>query len=210
MIIIVMGPPGSGKGTYADLLSKKLKLPHISMGELLRQLAEKTDYGKELKEKYWGKGDLVPDDITIDILSQNINHKGFILDGFPRNLNQVPLLEKIIKVDHVIFLKVSEDTIMKRISGRLECDKCGAVYNKYTNPPKKDSLCDKDGTKLYVRSDDKDIKAIRERIKVFKEFTMPVAEHYKRQGVLNEVDGEPEVGVVFKSIIKTIRQKLQK
>jgi len=180
------------------------------MGELLRQLADSTDYGRELKRKYWGKGLLVPDDITIDVLQQSLNHKGFILDGFPRNLNQAKLLDKIVKVDYVVYLKVSHDTIVKRVSGRLQCKKCGAVYNKFTNPPKKDALCDKDGYKLYVRPDDTNIKAIRERLHVFKKQTLPVIKHYKRKGVLREVDANPDIGVVFNSILRSIRQKSRK
>lgn len=204
MIILLIGPPASGKGTYALLLSKKLKLPCISMGELLRQFSENSDYGKELKEKYWSKGELVPDDITIDILSQSLSKKGFILDGFPRNLNQAKLLEKVAEVNHVIYLKVSEDTIIKRISGRLQCRKCGVIYNVYTKPPKKDKLCDKDGTKLYARPDDKDVKAIKERIRVFQKLTVPVAEHYKNLGLLKEIDGEHDIKTVFKSILKAL------
>jgi adenylate kinase len=210
MKIILIGPPASGKGTYAELLSKKLKVPSISMGELLRKFAEKSDYGKELKEKYWGKGLLVPDDITLDVLQQSLTKKGFILDGFPRNLNQAALLDKTVKVDHVIYVKISDDVIIKRISGRLQCKECGAIYNKYSLPPKKDSLCDKDGTKLYARPDDLDVKAIRERIKVFKKQTLPVIEHYKHKDVLKEVDGEDNVEVVFGKILKAIRQKSRK
>ncbi|MFH1332575.1 MAG: nucleoside monophosphate kinase [archaeon] len=207
MIIILVGPLASGKGTYAELLSKRFNIPHISMGELLRQLAEKTGYGRELKRKYWGKGLLVPDDITIDVLQQSLNHKGFILDGFPRNLNQAKLLDGILNVDYVIYLKVSHDTIIKRVSGRLQCRRCGAVYNEFTNPPKKDALCDKDGSKLYVRPDDTNIKAIRERLSIFKKQTLPVIRHYKRKGILKEIDADADIGTVFDSILRSIRQK---
>ncbi len=209
MILILVGPPASGKGTYAELLAKKLKLPHVSMGELLRQLAEKTDYGKELKEKYWGKGILVPDDITLDVLQQGFDKKrGAILDGFPRNLNQAKLLDGLVKVSLVISLKVSDKTIVKRISGRLQCKVCGAIYNKYTEQrPRRDELCDKDGSKLYARPDDKNVGAIKERIKIYKKDTTPVIAHYKRQGIVKEIDGEPQVDVVFKSVLKTIGKR---
>lgn len=207
MIIILVGPLASGKGTYAELLSKRFNIPHISMGELLRQLAEKTDYGRELKRKYWGKGLLVPDDITIDVLQQSLNHKGFILDGFPRDLNQAKLLDKIVKVDYVIYLKVSHDTIIKRVSGRLQCKRCGAVYNKFTNPPKRDAMCDKDGSKLYVRPDDTNVKAIRERLIIFKKQTLPVIRHYRKKGILKEIDAEPDIGTVFNSILRSIRKR---
>lgn len=210
MIILLMGPQASGKGTYAEMLSKELKIPSISMGELLRQLAEKTEYGKKLKEEYWGKGLLVPDDITIDILQQSLNKKGFILDGFPRNMNQAELLDKIVKVDYAIYINISDKTIIKRITGRIQCLKCGAIYNKHTNPPKKEGLCDNDGTRLHAREDDLDVKAIKERIKIFKTQTKNVIRHYKRKGVIKEVDGEPNIDQVFKSIIKAIRQKPQK
>lgn len=210
MIILLLGPQASGKGTYAEMLSKELKIPNISMGELLRQLAEKTEYGKELKEKYWGKGLLVPDDITMDILQQSLNKKGFILDGFPRNTDQATLLDKTVNIDHAIYIHISDKTIIKRISGRIQCVKCGAIYNKHTNPPKKEGICDKDGAKLYARADDIDIKAIKERIKIFKTQTKNVIAHYKRKGVLKQVDGEPNIEEVFKSIMKSIRQKPRK
>jgi len=207
MKLILMGPLASGKGTYASMLSKKLKIPSISMGELLRQLAEKTPYGKELKEKYWGKGVLVPDDIIMDVLQQDLNKKGFILDGFPRNINQAKMLDQITKVDHVILLKVSDKTIIDRISGRLQCSKCGAIYHVRNLPPKKDMVCDKDGTKLYVRSDDKDVDAIKERIKIFKSQTTGVIAHYKRQGILEEVDANYEINVVFEAIVKVLGKR---
>ncbi len=207
MIIILIGPIASGKGTYAELLSKKLRIQHISMGELLRQLSEKTKYGKELKKKYWSKGILVPDDITMDILQQSLGKKGFILDGFPRSLNQAMMLDKITRIDYVIYLKISNSTIIKRISGRLQCNKCGAIYNIYTYPPKNDRLCDNDKTKLYVRPDDADGAAIKERIKVFKNQTKAVIAHYKRKGILKEVDSEPGVEAVFKSILKVIGKR---
>ncbi len=209
MKIIIIGPPASGKGTYAAMLSKKLKIPTISMGELLRQLAEKTDYGKELKEKYWGKGVLVPDDLTMDVLQQELGDN-FILDGFPRNLNQAKMIDAIHKIDVVISLKVSDKTIIDRISGRLQCQKCGAIYHILNNPPKKDMVCDNDSTKLYVRVDDKNIKAIKERIKTFKEQTKPVIEHYKRAKLLEDIDGEGPIEAVFEDIMKVIRRKSRK
>ncbi|MEM4267074.1 MAG: nucleoside monophosphate kinase, partial [Candidatus Nanoarchaeia archaeon] len=185
------------------------RIPNISMGELLRQLAEKSDYGRELKEKYWGKGILVPDDITMDVLQQELG-KSFILDGFPRNINQAKMLDALHKVDLVISIKVSDKTIIQRISGRLQCQKCGAIYHIQNNPPKKDMVCDNDGTKLYVRADDKNIKAIKERIKIFKKQTMPVINHYRKAKVLREVDGERSIGIVFNDIMRIIRQKSRK
>lgn len=206
MRIIIIGPAGSGKGTYADLLSEKFKIPHLATGELLRQLAKTTDYGKELKKKYWGKGILVPDDITTSILRQKLG-ESFILEGFPRNLGQVKLLDTITKIDFVVNLKVSDKTIIDRISGRLQCKKCGAIYHVRNKPPKKDRLCDNDGTKLYVRFDDKNMGVIKERLKVFKEQTKPVIAHYKHRGILKEVDGDGKIDVVFKSILKALGKK---
>lgn len=207
MIITLIGPLASGKGTYADLLSQKLKIPHISMGELLRQLAEKTAYGKELKKKYWGKGLLVPDDITLGILQQNLSKRGFILEGFPRSLSQAKMLDKITKIDYVVFLKVSDKTIIDRVSGRMQCMKCGAIYHIRNNPPKKDMVCDNDGTKLYVRSDDKDVKAIKKRLAIFNKSTLPLVSYYRKKGLLKEVDANGDIKKVFGLIMKAINKK---
>jgi len=206
MKIALIGPPGSGKGTYAAELSKKYKTQIIAIGVELRKMVN-TKLGRMLRDKYWGKGDLIPSKYAMDILKKRINKKGYIIDGFPREVDEAEMFEKIDKLDAVIFIKVSEETILDRLHGRLQCRKCGKIYHIRSNPPKKDKLCDKCKTELYERIDDKDEKVIRERFKVYHEETEPVIKYYKKKGLLKEVSGEGVVLEVVKKIEDVIRQK---
>lgn len=206
MKISLIGPPGSGKGTYATELSKKYNIPIIAIGRELRRMAN-TKLGKMLKEKYWSKGNLIPSKYAIDILKKKITKKGYILDGFPREIPEAKMFEKIDKFDAVIFIKVSKKTILERLHGRLQCKKCGKIYHIKNKPPKKDRLCDKCNEKLYERTDDKEEKIIKERFKVYNEETKPVIKYYKKKGLLKEVSGEGSISKVIKNIEKAIRQK---
>ncbi len=206
MKIALIGPPGSGKGTYAAELSKKYKTPIIAIGVELRKMVN-TKLGRMLRDKYWGKGDLIPSKYAMDILKKRINKKGYIIDGFPREVDEAEMFEKIDRLDAVIFIKVSEETILDRLHGRLQCRRCGKIYHTRNNPPKKDRLCDKCKTELYERIDDKDEKVIRERFKVYHEETEPVVKYYKKKGLLKEVNGEGLVSEVVKNIERVIRQK---
>ncbi|MDP2906693.1 MAG: nucleoside monophosphate kinase [Nanoarchaeota archaeon] len=206
MKIALIGPPGSGKGTYAAELSKKYKIPIVAIGVELRKMVN-TKLGRMLRDKYWGKGDLIPSKYAMDILKKNINKKGYILDGFPREVDEAEMFEKIDMLDAVIFVKVSEEIILDRLHGRLQCRKCGKIYHIRSNPPKKDRLCDKCKTELYERIDDKDEKVIRERFKVYREETEPVIKYYRRKGLLKEVNGEGTVSEIVKKIEDVIRQK---
>ncbi|MDP2908223.1 MAG: nucleoside monophosphate kinase [Nanoarchaeota archaeon] len=208
MKISIIGPPGAGKGTYAAELSKKYNIPIIAIGRELRDMVG-TKLGDMLKEKYWGKGDLIPSKYAMGILKKRINKKGYILDGFPREVEEAEMFGKIDRLDAVVFIKVSQKTILDRLHGRLQCKKCGRVYHVKGMPPKNDKLCDDCSVELYERVDDKEEKVIKERFKVYHEETEPVIKYYKERNLLLEISGEGSVPEVVKSIEDAIRRKLQ-
>lgn len=182
MNLIIFGPPGSGKGTYATRLETKLGTTPISMGDIFREATKQnTRLGKEV-ESYLKSGKLVPDDVVIEVLKDKINQKttkkGFILDGFPRTIPQAQALEKIARIDAIINLQVPERIIVARLSSRRICKNCGTVYNILYLKPKKEGICDVCGGPLYQREDDAE-KIIKDRIKVYQQQTQPLLEHYK-------------------------------
>jgi len=205
MKIVLVGKPGAGKGTQGELLSKKLKIPIISMGEILRKLERKnTKIGKIIK-KYIDKGVLLPDEIATEIVKKKIrNKKDFILDGHPRDLNQAVELEKFTKIDYAINIDVPNEIIIKRLSARRECS-CGMTYNLITNPPKKDMVCDVCGRKLYRRKDDEP-KVIKKRIKIYEKETKPLLDFYKKKGILINVNGNLPIEKTFAQIIKKLKK----
>lgn len=211
MVIILLGPPGSGKGTQAKKISEKLSLPHISTGDLFREnLSRGTELGKKVKS-YMESGNLVPDDIVIDMLMNRVAapdcKKGYLLDGFPRSLPQAEALQKHLGSDVnlvVLNIQVDDEAIVKRIEGRMTCDVCGQIYNRYFNPPQVEGKCDKcDGT-LSQRSDD-NATVIRERLKVYHEQTAPLEGYYEKMGVLHSVNGEQDPEVVFQQLMKNLQ-----
>ena len=190
MKIVILGPPGSGKGTYASRLKDLLGIPHISTGDMVREeIRAQTELGKIMKA-YSEKGELVPDEIIIDMLAKRLSkpdaQRGFILDGFPRTLKQAEYLEKISGVDLVINLNVPDEIIIQRLSNRLICKRCGAIYNRLTLKPKVDGICDKCGGELYQREDDRP-EVIQERLNVYRRDTEPLIEYYRRKGILRDV-----------------------
>jgi adenylate kinase len=190
MRIVMLGPPGSGKGTYASRLTSILGIPHISTGDLVREeINAGTEIGRKIKA-YSERGELVPDEIIINLLIERLKkpdaQKGFILDGFPRTIRQAEALKEISKVDLVINLNVPDEIIIQRLSNRLICKRCGAIYNKLTLKPKVDGKCDLCGGELYQRDDDKP-EVIRERLNVYRRSTEPLIEYYRREGILKNV-----------------------
>ncbi|MEM1514579.1 MAG: adenylate kinase [Candidatus Bathyarchaeia archaeon] len=190
MRIIIFGPPGSGKGTYASRLMSALGVPHISTGDLVREeIRERTEIGLIIKQ-YVERGELVPDETIIDLLLKRLQKtdakRGFILDGFPRTISQAKFLEENFKVDLVINLVVPDEIIVQRLSNRLICKQCGAIYNRLTLKPKIDEICDVCGGELYQRDDDKP-EVIRERLKVYRTNTEPLIKYYRERGILRDI-----------------------
>ncbi len=208
MKIVMFGAPGAGKGTLSEMISEKYKIPHISTGDMFRQaIADKTELGKKIT--LIAQGNLVPDDITISLVKERLSKedckKGFVLDGFPRTTAQAAALDKIAKPDFVINLEVSEETIIKRLSARRTCEKCKAIYNIITNPPKKEGVCDKCSGRLLQRDDDKK-EVIKKRLGIYMNETSPVLDYYLNEGLLYEVDGEGSPEKIFEEI-KNIIEK---
>lgn len=209
--LIFFGPPGSGKGTYASRICPKFEIPHISTGDIFREAVKsKTELGKKVKV-YLDRGELVPDDIANEVVKVRLKQpdckKGFILDGYPRTINQVKFLEKITKIDAIINLTVPDKVIIARLSSRIVCKKCGAIYNLLYLKPKKEGICDKCGEELYQREDDTP-EVIQERLNVYRKQTEPLIKYYKSKGLLhnvrcNKVDIPPDVMV--KKIIDVLK-----
>ena len=193
MRIILLGPPGSGKGTYASRLSPILGIPHISTGDIFREeIKNKTELGR-LTENYLKNGILVPDKIVMDVVRKRLERtdakKGFIFDGFPRTINQADELENISKIDKVINIVVSDDIVIKRLSARRQCSKCGEIYNILFLKSKKEGICDRCGGHLFQRKDDAP-EVIKERLEVYKKQTEPLISYYKKRKLLTDVVNE--------------------
>ncbi|MFH8132545.1 MAG: adenylate kinase [Candidatus Aenigmatarchaeota archaeon] len=211
MKLIIFGPPGSGKGTYASIIENKLGIPKINTGDILREIAKSgSELGKKIAE-YQGKGELVPDDIVIEIVKERLSKpdcsKGYILDGYPRTIPQAEALEKISPPDVIINLNVPQSVIIARLSGRLICPNCNAIYHKIFLKPKNDEICDKCGTKLIQREDDKP-EVIKRRLSVYQKQSKPLIDYYKKKKPFgnvrcNKVDIPPEV--VVEKILKKLK-----
>ena len=209
MIIILLGPPGCGKGTQAVKLFEKYKIPQISTGDILRaELKKGTVLGREANE-YFSKGLLVPDDVMVKIIGERIIEddckNGFILDGFPRTISQADSLDKLLenfglKINFVISIVVSEEYLIERLAGRRVCDKCSAAYHIKFNKPKVDGKCDICNSELIQREDDKE-ETVKKRFRVYQKQTAPLIDYYKKKLLLREVDGEKEIETVYKSIL---------
>ena len=209
MKIVIFGPPGSGKGTYASLLKNRLDIPHISTGDLVREeIRNKTELGTEIK-KYSDAGQLVPDEVITRILKKRLSpdlSRGFILEGYPRSIEQAKQLENIVKIDVVINLSVPDRVIVERLSSRVQCKKCGAIYNERTLKPRIAGKCDKCGAELFKRADDQP-NVILERLKIYKETSAPVIDYYRTRKLLKEItNDDPDVSpeIVAERILKLI------
>lgn len=213
MRLVLLGPPGSGKGTYASRLSPKLGIPHICMGYLCREeVAKGTELGKEIK-RIMEEGGLQRDEVVIKMLKERLEKedalKGFILDGFPRTIEQAKALEDMKKLDIVINLAVADEIIIARLSSRMTCKKCFKIYNILYLKPKKEGICDICGGELFQRKDDTP-EVVKERIKVYNKQTEPLIMYYKDKGLLTHVTCEsvdipPEV--IVKKIINVLKEK---
>ena len=206
MNIVLLGPPGIGKGTVAVKLSKKLSIPHIATGDMLREnVAEKTRLGLKAKS-FMDKGLLVPDNIVIEMIKERMKKddckNGFILDGFPRTINQAEEI-KDTKIDKVVNMQASDGVIVERLSRRRVCRKCDFIYHLDFIKPNREGFCDKCSGQLYQREDDKP-KAIKERLKVYKEKTEPLINYYKEKGLIVDVDGSGSPDDEFKAVLKAV------
>ena len=212
MRLVLLGPPGAGKGTQARALAALWGIPQVSSGDLLRAVVrEDSDLGREAAS-YMDRGQLVPDELVLKLIAERLKNKdarkGFILDGFPRNVSQAEALGKGLdrvglKLDKAVAVIVPDEEIVKRISGRRTCAKCNAMYHIAFEPPAKPGVCDKCGGELYQREDDAE-ETVRERLKVFAEATRPLLDHYGQQGLLAQVDGVGSTEEVEKRILSAV------
>ena len=213
--IVLLGPPGVGKGTQAEILSNKTGLPHVSSGDLFRDnIKSNTPLGQKAKS-FMDKGELVPDDVTIDMVRDRISKEdcenGAILDGFPRTPPQADALQAMLAefhggVDVVPFITAEPETLIERASGRWTCRAQGHIYHQVFNPPKVAGVCDIDQSELYQREDDK-ADTVARRIKVYLEQTAPLVEYYRKQGKLVEIDGTKSIDDVTADLLAAIKVK---
>jgi adenylate kinase len=213
--LVLLGPPGAGKGTQAALLVKEYKLLHVSTGDMLREaIKEGTSVGKEA-QAYMNKGELVPDAIVtqavIDRMSKSDAEGGVILDGYPRTCVQAESLDGSLKkenrsLDMVLYFRTSEEVAVKRLSGRRVCPECGKNYHIINIPPAKENICDKCGMELYQRDDDKP-ETVKNRLVVYNNSTKDLVDYYRDKGVLQEVDGDISAEQLFERVDSLFREK---
>ncbi|EKI4598837.1 adenylate kinase [Staphylococcus pseudintermedius] len=212
MNIILMGLPGAGKGTQASEIIKKYPIPHISTGDMFRKaIKDETELGKEAKS-YMDRGELVPDEVTVGIVKERISEddakKGFLLDGFPRTIEQAEALNSILEelgrtIDAVVNIEVPEEELMNRLTGRRICETCGTTYHLVFNPPKVEGICDIDGGKLYQREDDNP-ETVANRLEVNVKQSEPILEFYNQKGLLKNIDGSKHIDEVTSDVIEIL------
>jgi len=212
MRLILLGPPGAGKGTQAEKIAKEFNIPHISTGDIFRaNIKNETELGLKAKQ-YIDNGELVPDSVVVAIVEDRIKQddtkNGFLLDGFPRTENQALALDEVlnelgISLDAVINIKVDSQVLVSRITGRRICKDCGATYHIEFNPPAEEGVCDLCGGELYQRSDDNE-DTVQNRIDVYNKQTAPLIEYYSKQDLIKTIDGEQAIDKVFTDIVKKL------
>lgn len=210
--VVLLGPPGAGKGTQAKLLEEKFAAPQISTGDILRKaVAEQGDLGKQASE-YVRRGELVPDQLIIDLVAERLKEKdcekGFVLDGFPRTIAQAQSLEEILKkmglaLNCVLSVEVPHELIIERLSGRRTCKSCGALYHVVFDPPKAAGTCNRCGGELFQRDDDR-AETIRNRLRVYDNQTAPLVSYYRERGLLKSIDGVGKVEDIGKRMIQAL------
>jgi adenylate kinase len=212
MNLILLGPPGSGKGTQAQKIVEQYHIPQISTGDILRgAVKERTPLGVEA-QGYMDQGKLVPDEVVVGIVRERLMaadcNGGFILDGFPRTLPQAEALDVTLEemkrgIDHVISVEVDNEALLKRLTGRRTCRTCGTMYHIMFNPPQKDGICDQCGGELFQRDDDQEA-TIRARLQVYEEQTAPLIAYYKKKGLLRPIEGVGAIEEIFQKIVQVI------
>jgi adenylate kinase len=212
MYIIMLGAPGAGKGTQADILSQEMNLPHIASGDLFRQALEKRTEVGLLAKSHMDKGELVPDEITIKMILERIGQpdcaSGCLFDGFPRTLHQAKALDKALReqgrtIDKATYIEVPDEELVKRLSGRWLCRACQTPYHITNSPPETPGKCDRCGGELYQRSDDRE-ETVKERLSVFLAQTVPILDYYEKQGKLIRVNGNLEMQGVARQVISAL------
>lgn len=209
MNIILLGPPGGGKGTQAKMLTEKYHIPQVSTGDILREAVKQgTPLGQEAKG-YMDAGKLVPDEVVIGIIEDRLRQtdcaSGFILDGFPRTVVQAEALDKTLKVlekkiEHAISIEVEDEELIRRLTGRRTCRSCGAMFHVMFNPPKKEGVCDSCSGELYQRDDDQEA-TIRNRLNVYNQQTAPLIDYYQQKGLLRTIPGVGKIEDILKKIV---------
>jgi adenylate kinase len=210
--IVLLGPPGVGKGTQAKLISEATSLPHISSGDLFREnIKNESELGK-LAQSFMNKGELVPDDVTISMIRSRLSRpdcrEGALLDGFPRTTVQAESLASLLaefdgRVNYVPYITASETTLIERLSGRWTCKSQGHVFHEKHNPPQKPGVCDYDGSQLYQRDDDK-AETVKRRIQVYFTQTAPLITYYRERGLLSEIDGAQPIEKVTAALMTVL------
>jgi len=211
--VVLVGPPGAGKGTQAQFIASHLAIPTVSTGEIFRRnVSAATDLGREEKA-YMDRGDLVPDEITVamvaDRLAEYDAQSGFLLDGFPRNVPQAEALDTMLakhhlKLDHVILLEVDEPALVDRLSGRFSCVRCGASYHDRYNRPRRDEACDVCGSTEFVRRADDRSEAVKARFDVYRGQTAPILPYYRDRGILRCINGMADIDAVTEELDKVL------
>jgi adenylate kinase len=212
MNLIMLGPPGAGKGTQAERIASLYSLPHISTGDIFREnIKEGTKLGLEAKG-YMDRGELVPDELVINIVKDRLDApdcgRGFVLDGFPRTVEQADALAAILAdmgkpVDHVLNIQVPDEDVVRRLAARRTCRSCGRIFHLVYDPPSVEGICDTCGGELYCRDDDRE-ETVYARLEEYKKKTQPLIDYYRREGLLRDIDGGAEQDEVFDAIRKTL------
>jgi adenylate kinase len=211
--VVLLGPPGAGKGTQAILLAERFGIPHVATGDLLRAaVAAGTELGRKAKS-YMDAGELVPDELVLELLRRRLSEEdaraGFVMDGFPRNVPQAKALDKILDkidscIDCVAQIDIPDEIIILRLSSRFSCPTCGRTYNLFSNPPKVEGICDRDGTLLFQREDDRP-EVIQHRLEIYHRETAPVSAYYEARGLLRHVEGIGDVEQVNDRIVEAVK-----
>jgi len=210
--LVLLGPPGAGKGTQAERISELYGIPHISTGDIFRDnLRRGTELGLKAKE-YMDRGELVPDEVVIGIVRNRLAEpdcdKGFVLDGFPRTVAQADALKEMLasmgkSINHVLNIQVPDQTVVERLTARRTCRSCGAIYHLKFNPPREEGRCDACGGELYVRDDDRE-ETVRARLEEYRSKTQPLIDYYRAEGLLRDIDGGASMEEVLDSIRKVL------